>query len=239
MLARWQPQWVAAPIASPRFRPLLDSLGGYAPVAFDSTMVLFARRAGQEALVERFELRAIDPYAALLPLPPPRREQAARELAQLLAIDDDNAAVAVALARVRLAQGAKREALRLATRATALAPARPEPWQLRGEALAAAGRYDDALADYRRAAARDASPGAIGRLEWAAETRLDRPARAYRALAPVAVPLAGDTSWTDLWGLAESARARGDLDEAERLLLFAWWKAPDGAAARAPRGGAR
>lgn len=230
VLARWRPQWVAAPITSPRFRPLLDSVGGYAPVAFDSTMVLFARRAAQEALVDRFELRAVDPYAALQPLPSPRREHAARELARLLALDADNGAVAAALARVRLSQGAKRDALQLATRATELAPARPEPWQLRGEAFAAAGRYEEALADYRRAAARNASPAAIGRLVWAAETRLGHSTRAYRALAPVAVPLAGDTSWTDLWGLAESARARGDLDEAERLLLFAWWKAPDGAA---------
>ncbi len=230
VLDRWRPAWVAAPLAAPRFRPLLESVGGYEPVVFDGAMVLYGRHAGQEALVDRWALRAVDPYAPAAPLAVARRDVAAHELAQLHALDPQNAFVAVALARLRLDQRQPQAALRLATPATVAAPALPEAWLVRGEALAAGRRYGEALAAYQEAAARGTPPAAVGRLAWAAWMRLGQPARAYEALAPVLSPLAGDTTWTDLWGLAESARASGDLASAERLLRFAWWKAPSGPA---------
>ena len=222
------PDWIAAPASGPGFQAMVDSVAGYEPVAFDWTMVLYARRAGHEPLVRGWAIEAFDPYHPAGPLRPPLREQATRELERLHALDARNSAVATALARARLAQGRAREALRLAEDATSQAPARPEPWTLFGEALAANGRHREALDAYDAAEARGAVPLALGRLRWAAWTRLGDPERAYRAFEPVASPLSSDTSWTDLWGLAESARASGDFDAAQRLLLFAWWKAPPG-----------
>jgi hypothetical protein len=228
VVKRLQPAWIAAPTSAPHMQPRIDSVGGYEPVAFDWTMVLYARRTGQETIVRGWALTAFDPYKPAARPRPPLLARAAYELARLHALDPRNSAVATALSRARLAQGNAREALRLATAATTLAPARPEPWQLRGEALAASGRVRAALDAYDTAEARGAAPAAVGRLRWAAWMRLGEPARAYRAFAPVVSPLGGDASWTDLWGLAESARGTGDLAAAERLLSFALWKAPPG-----------
>jgi len=222
------PDWIAAPASSPRFQGMIDSVGGYEPVAFDWTMVLYARRTGHEATVKQWSLGSFDPYLPAGPLRPPLREQATRELERLHLLDPRNSAVATALARARLLQGRPREALQLARDATAQAPARPETWMLLGEALTARGRHREALEAYDEAEERGAVPLALGRLRWAAWMRLGDPERAWRAFEPVASPLSGETSWTDLWGLAESARADGDVASAERLLLFAWWKAPPG-----------
>jgi hypothetical protein len=225
---RLRPDWIAAPASGPGFERMTAVVGGYEPVAFDWTMVLYARRAGHEAIARQWALDSFDPYHPAGPLRPPQREQAARELERLHALDPRNSAVATALARARLTQGRAHEALQLATEAKSLAPARPEPWTLFGESLAANGRQRDALAAYDTAEDRGAAPLALGRLRWAAWTRLGDPERAYAAFEPVASPLAGETSWTDLWGLAESARADGDAATAERLLVLAWWKAPPG-----------
>lgn len=224
------PDWIAAPASAPRFQAMLDSVGGYEPVAFDWTMVLYARRDGNEAWVRQWALDSVDPYHPAGPLRPALREKATRELERLHALDARNSAVSTALARARLAQGRAREALQLAREATTQAPAQPEPWTLLGESLAASDRFREALDAYAKAEARGGVPLALGRLRWAAWMRLGDPARAWRAFEPVASPLSGETSWTDLWGLAEAARANGDAATAERLLLFALWKAPPGPA---------
>lgn len=221
------PDWIAAPASSPGFQGIIGSVGGYEPVAFDWTMVLYARRGGHET-AGPWVLDSFDPYHPAGPLRPQSLERSTRELERLHALDARNSAVATALARARLVEGRPREALQLAHDAVTEAPARPEPWTLFGEALAANGRLREALDAYDAAEARGVVALALGRLRWAASMRLGDPERAWRAFEPVASPLSGETSWTDLWGLAETARANGDTATAERLLLFAWWKAPPG-----------
>jgi tetratricopeptide (TPR) repeat protein len=230
VVARWQPDFLAVSAWETAARRAIDARLGYVPVAFDWTTVLYASRRSRPALAASYRLAAVDPYAAAGGRWPLRRgaprARASSELSRLVAVDGDNGALRVALGRLELAGGRAAAALRHAQRAVAVAPRRPEPWRLEGDALVALGRYREAVDALAAARQRGGKPGPIGRQLWVCWTRLGEPGRAYRELSAVVDPLASGTTYLDLLALGETAARLGDRQAAERNLTFALWKAP-------------
>ncbi len=228
-LERYRPDFFTVDVNDREAPANLDPRWGYRPVAFDWTTVLYAHRQSQRRLVERYELRAVDPFIAvtgqLRPGAPPELGRA--ELARVLALDRDNGAVAVAMARLELARGNTVAALPLGRRAAALTPLRAEAWMTVGDASLALGRYGEAVNAYETARRRGGREDRIGRQLWVCWTKLGRPRRAYRELDRVVDPVGSATTFVDLLALGETAAAAGDREAAERNLTFALWKAPD------------
>ncbi|HET9768593.1 MAG TPA: hypothetical protein VFS60_17235 [Thermoanaerobaculia bacterium] len=229
-LARYRPDFFTVDVNDREAPRNLDPRWGYRPVAFDWTTVLYAHRQSQRQLVERYELRAVDPLiiaasGQLRPGAPPELGRA--ELGRLLALDPDNGAVAVALARLELVLGGASVALPLAQRAAELTPLRAEAWMTLGDASLALGRYREAVSAFETARRRGGREDRIGRQLWVCWSKLGEPRRAYRELDRVVDPVGSATTFVDLLALGETAAAVGDREAAERNLTFALWKAPD------------
>jgi hypothetical protein len=228
-LERYRPDFLTIDVNDREAPGNLDPRWGYRPVAFDWTTVLYAHRRSQRELVERYELRAVDPFIAvagqLRPGAPP--ELGRTELGRLLALDPDNGAAAVALARLELARGNAAGSLALAGGAAQLTPLRAETWMAVGDASLALGRSAEAVDAYETARRRGGNEDRIGRQLWVCWTKLGEPRRAYRELDRVVDPVGSATTYVDLLALGETAAAVGNREAAERNLSFALWKAPD------------
>ena len=233
----YAPAFLLVPNQIRGFASIAASFPDYAPVFVDDACVLYASAAQNPALVERYRLRAIDPFALDVPGAPDDPESLARAEAELRRINEINPTggrTGVFEGVLALERGDTDTALRRADELLRTLADRPEPNRLRADALFRARRFADAADAYRLAIARlGDDPKSLSQrryLEgqlWACLLELGRPDEAYRA-SRRAIPdiYAPGVGYHELVALGRVALQSGHGSEGRRLLEFALQKTP-------------
>jgi len=234
-LARYRPEWIAAPIAARGFPGLIAGHPDYRPVFFDGTAVLYADRRRLPEVVAEHELRFLDPHrlpaTRFSTLPPEELAGHRRELRRMAEVDPRIAPVNQALAILANLEGRPADALDHVERVIRQDPGLARARAVRGDALTALGAYRRAAAAYRRA---------VERADEAEERRTihrslarchdlaGRPDDAYRAFFEAIGRFNVEASVPDLYQLGVLAARAGRIDEARRAFGFARSKLPPG-----------
>lgn len=166
ILRRYSPDFIAVPLNSGEIpSPLAERTDEYALVFFDDTAALYARRDRHAALVERFEIRQLDPYTLagktleeLLSGAGGEETILVEEIERLLSVYPAHGLANQLAAMLALKGQNPGTALQHAERIVRWFPASPRGYKLKGDALRALGRLDEALASYDEAVRRSAGP---------------------------------------------------------------------------------
>ncbi|MBI4345541.1 MAG: hypothetical protein HY553_01715 [Elusimicrobia bacterium] len=210
---RWQPDFVAAPLFAAGFESRIRTLPRFVPVFFDDAAALYVDAQRRPEVAEAWALGA-DPFR-----PEPARIGAGR-LARMLELAPGSARLRLAAAELATAGGRFDEVLAHADALVRDHPGRPAGRLVRGDALRALGRLEEALADYRRGASLAASPdrGPLCRRVAAALADLRRPSEAYGAFRGCVAEDDPAVAPPDRMRLAALAILAGRAEEAERQL---------------------
>ncbi len=163
---RYAPDFVAVPLSTGEVPPpLAKRTDEYALVFFDDTAALYARRDRDAPLVERFEIHQLDPYTLagktleeLLGGAGQDTTRLAEELRRLLSVYPAHGLANQLAAMLALKADQPEKALEHAERIVRWFPASPRGYKLKGDALRALGRLDDALDAYGEAIQHSAGP---------------------------------------------------------------------------------
>ena len=229
LVERYHPPFVLAPKRARPFGTFVAKISDYVPVFIDDDSVLFASRGARPELVSAWAITAIDPFTAQVT----DKARAPSELARANAVYPAGNRLRVLEGNLAIEAGDVDRALRIADELIPLHPDRPEPYQLRGDALLRRERFGEAAEAYQAALARGGDttgPGQLFYLQsrlWACYERLGKKPEAYRAmklaLGDIFDPEVG---YRELATFAKSALDAGHTDEGARLLGFALAKTP-------------
>lgn len=247
MVSDIQPDYVIATRFEADLTEAMDKLN-YAPVFFDDTAMLYARRDTHEALVEEFEIAALKPWDAdqILrsamddPDLPADSLGVEYEAARILAVYPRIINVRLLVGNVAVSRGDGETAMRHARAVIDINPSRADGYRLRGDAYLALGDEESAARSYRRALrareARAPSERYVYRRLAQYHFAHGRAKRAYR-LMNRAYPLllAPDISYKERYVFAVIAIEAGELEVARSLLYLAHAQVPDGDADYAAR----
>ena len=233
----YRPGFLLVPNRLRGFATIAASFPDYAPVFVDDSSVLYASRAQNPELVERYRLRAIDPFALSVVGAfddPGRLARAEAELARINEIHPGGGRTRLFEASLALERGDTDTALRRADELQVIYGDRSEPYRVRADAFFRLDRFADAAEAYQVAIERlgedsgsqSQRPYLAGRL-WACLVEIGRPEQAYQA-SRIAIPdiYAPGVGYNELVALARVAKQSGREQEGRRLLEFALQKTP-------------
>jgi hypothetical protein len=235
LVAEYHPPFVLAPRRAFPFGTFVSKASDYVPVFIDDDSVLYASSSARPEIVSAWALTAIDPFAleVLDKSSPEGVARAAAELARANAVNPAGVRLRVLEGNLAIERGDFDGALRIADELVPMHPDRPEPFQLRGDALLRRERFAEAAEAYEASLARGGDttgPGQLFYLEsrlWACYMRSNKKPEAYRAmkiaLGDIFDPQVG---YKELASLASSALDSGHTVEGTRLLEFALLKTP-------------
>ena len=237
LVASYRPGFLVVPNKLRGFPALAARFPDYAPVFVDDASVLYASASQNPELVERYRLRAIEPFSVGIvgSLDDPNTlVRAAAELRRIHEIHPGGGRTGIFEGVLALERGDLDSALRRAVELQRTHRDRPEPYRLHADALFRAKRFAEAAEAYRLAIARlgddPASRGQRAYLEgqlWACLLELGEFEQAYQAarnaLPDIYLPGVG---YNELVALARVAIQSGREQEGRRLLEFALQKTP-------------
>lgn len=232
-LARYDPEFIAAPIAARGFPALIAEHPEYALVFFDDTAVLYADRERYPEIAERYGLDVLDPYSLagthFSALDPATADGYRSELERMIGVDPRITSVNQAAAILHNLAGRHQEAIERAEAVIHKEPAVAQGHALKADALAALGDTEAAVRHYRRAlAASTAVPErqALHRSLARCLSDAERFGEAYDELAKAVGEFNIEASYVDLYNLGVLAAASGQPDTALRMFRFALYKVP-------------
>ncbi len=154
LVASYRPGFLVVPTTMRGFPAIAAGFPDFAPVFADDSSVLYASASQNPELVERYRLRAIEPFSMAILGPTGDRDGAARAAAELRRISEihpSGGRIGVFEGILALQLGDPDTALRRAGELQQVLRDRPEPYRLHGDALLELKRYAEAAEAYQRA----------------------------------------------------------------------------------------
>lgn len=220
LLDRYQPAFITANLGTPRFRELIAGRDDYRLVFFDDSQVLWASVAKKPALVERFELKRVNPFNLLEVADDKNLDAQLDELARVIELYPDSERALHAVVRLLFNAERYEEALPWAMRFAGKFPQDPNSHYLLGDIYENSGRCAEAIPAYQ-ASMRHADAGFKKVLHahiGACHYVLQDFGSAYDHLWRGHNPFKSTVASEDLYQLAFSAFVVGKTDEAVLLL---------------------
>jgi tetratricopeptide (TPR) repeat protein len=231
-IARYHPEFIAAPATIPSFGRLIKEHPRYVPVFLDDSGVLYADKESLPDVAAAFEIKSFDAFeilSARYELPEVvRAEDIMVELNRLRSIYPSTVAVNRTLGALDNANGRYADALAIGQAIVASNPRLAEGWAIKGDALTGLKRYAEAAESFQEALERikegDRPPvyKKLSLCHW----KLGDLKNAYRAFKKAVNIFDPGTDYVSLYTLALMAESQGRGREASMLYRFALEKIP-------------
>lgn len=225
---RYQPDFIAVPLASPDFPTRIAGHPRYVPVFFDDEEVLYVDRRRHPGVARDWALVRIDPFTftgqRFSDLAAEDRRAVLAELQRISAVDPDLSAVNQATAILYNLDGRYELAVAPARRVIAKNPKLARGHAVLGDALLGLGELDEAIAAYRRAIRRSSEEverGAIYKSLSLAYFRNDQIHDAYEAWRDGVGRFSVRATFDELFRLGVLAAAAGEPGDARKSFEFA------------------
>ena len=236
LIDRYRPSYLVSRRAQRGFGAVVQSQPEFVPVFVDDAAVLYASAVRAPQVSAAYGLRALDPFALSLkgdPRSAEVRALAEAELRRMNELHPGSLDTTLFEAQLALERGDAARALLLADGLERARPGRPEPYGMRGDALARLERFPEAIAAYREALARlspeegDAERLRVQRELWISHSRLGEHRKAWQA-ALEAIPdvFAPGLTGAELASLGGTALDAGEREQGRLLLELALQKLP-------------
>ncbi len=150
-LEKYDPSFIVAPISVHGFNGLMEKFPHFKKVFFDDFYVLYANSIHYPELVNKFELKKVDPYNLRdLPLLEKESELVKNELERIHNFHPHCALANEYLARFYIKRGLYQKALKFAERIIEAYPGSPKGYTLKAEILKEMKRYRRAIVYYKK-----------------------------------------------------------------------------------------
>jgi tetratricopeptide (TPR) repeat protein len=235
LVDEYHPPFIASPLVHGGFQDVIRNFPQYRPVFLDDVDVLFADAAQNPTLVERNELKELNPYELNQPNLAPvlglkNLDRLLSELNRLLSVFPESGKINFLLGMVANLRGRSNEALPYADQVIAQFPDAPAGYSIKGDALKALGVHDKAVEVYRQSLdrlgnrpERKSTLREMGRSYLA----LGDNEHAYKAFEQAVNVFAPDSTIDELRDLGLAALRSGRREEALFALKLARDKVPE------------
>jgi tetratricopeptide (TPR) repeat protein len=231
-IQKYNPSFVSVSLNRPHFKEIVANYPQFVPVFFDFAEVLYVNKAHYGDLAGRYALKAIDPfhYAEVI-----YANESAEKLSEIFSeasrmLDQDPANYRAhhILSSILVVRRQYGKALSHAETIIRLYPEQSHGYALKGDALFAMERYEEAARLYKKALAMGRTSKAEN-IYWnlhASYLNLKEYKKAYKLLSKYVNPFNPNTDYKEIYQLGISASAVGKIREAVTFLKIAKMKVP-------------
>lgn len=234
LIYAYRPPFIIAPIAADRFNSLIERIGGYTLVFFDDVATLYVDRNIYPSIAERYEIKALDPYA--LPLKDVEglirtnyQDRLSRELMILLSIYPECMMTNQIAAELSFSKGDYSAMISYADVIVNNFPDLPTGFRLRARALARKGYLDAAMIDFEHAISQTKETERNGLYRAMSLVALEQ--RKYKKAYVLAMKgtniFAPDANYIEIYQVGSTALLCGKKEEGKRILKMGYEKVPN------------
>lgn len=231
-MQKYDPPFIIVPGRITGFKELIKEYPDYLMVFFDDTAVLYVNRNDYPEIAERYALKAIDPFTLigtdLNRMNDEDIDSFLRELKRINGTVPDISLVNQTIGMILNKRGNHKEALKYAENIIINHPEMPKGYRLKADIYMLKEEYEEAIKYIEMAIERseEADRYDLYRKLWVCYSKLEKPAKAYKALSKVVNIYSPETSYIDLFNLGILSLSDGRIDEALMLFKFAKLKVP-------------
>ncbi len=231
-IREYDPSFVSVSLYRPYSKKVIESEGRFVPVFFDQAEVLYVNKSHYADLAGRYALKAIEPFAYAEVI---YADQSAEKLAEifseasrLLEQDPTNYRAHHILSSISVVRRQYDKALWHAEAVVRRYPEQSHGYALKGDALFAMSRYEEAARLYQKAL----DMGRTSKAEnvyWnlhACYYNMKQYKKAYKVLSKYVNPFNPKAGYKEIYQLGISAASVGKTREAVTFLKIAKMKAP-------------
>ena len=231
-IQQYDPSFISVSLYKPAFKKIVATDKRFVPVFFDQAEVLYVNKSHHADLAERYALKAIDPFSyAEVIYADEKAEKLSAILSEASRMLDQNPAnyrVHHILSSISVVRRQYDKALSHAEAIIGLYPEQSHGYALKGDALFAMSRYEEAALLYKKAL----DMGRTSKAEnvyWnlhASYGNLKEYKKAYNLLSKYVNPFNPNADYKEIYQLGISASAVGKISEAVTFLKIARMKVP-------------
>ena len=229
---KYDPAFLSVSLHRSYFRDLIAKFPEFRLIFFDDTEALYVNAKHFPKIAAANELKRIDPFRhqnnSYEKETPERRSQIFKEAMRLRDFNPDCRITNTVLVNLLLVNKEYEKALPYAETIIRRYPEIPDGYALKADALFAMGRFEQAVAAYRKAIERrpKETVGNGYRNLHVSYIRLKEYQKAYRVISTYVNPFDLKSTYQDIYALAMSAAAAGKIRDAVNFLKIAEMKLP-------------